>query len=263
MRIDCPATNQYAPELRRIAQEFQGRHVAFYLVYPDPEENKRAIENHMAEFGFPGTPLRDPDKELQKTGARDHDSRALRRSTRRGNLKVSRGYPGTGSGGLGRGHRKTRYTSETKAIGCSLETFNQDIAPIIYKHFVCRAIARAKRRRFATYLNEDVKKRAKQIADVTKRHFMPPWLPQNDGFADDQRLSNDEIEAISSWASAGAPEGPGSVTPPQFTEGWHLGPPDLIVEAPERLHTSRFRLYVYWNFVLSPLCKDNTLRPRH
>jgi hypothetical protein len=65
VRTDCPITNRYAPELRRIAQEFQGRHVAFYLVYPDPNENKRAIENHMAEFGFPGTPLRDPDHTLE------------------------------------------------------------------------------------------------------------------------------------------------------------------------------------------------------
>jgi hypothetical protein len=65
VRTDCPITNRYAPELRRIAQEFQGRHVAFYLVYPDPNENKSAIENHMAEFGFPGTPLRDPDHTLE------------------------------------------------------------------------------------------------------------------------------------------------------------------------------------------------------
>jgi hypothetical protein len=66
VRTDCPITNRYAPEMRRIAQEFQGRHVAFYLVYPDPKENKRAIENHMAEYQFPGTPLRDPDHELEE-----------------------------------------------------------------------------------------------------------------------------------------------------------------------------------------------------
>jgi hypothetical protein len=66
VRTDCPITNRYAPEVRRIAQEFQGRHVAFYLVYPDPKENKRAIENHMAEYQFPGTPLRDPDHELEE-----------------------------------------------------------------------------------------------------------------------------------------------------------------------------------------------------
>ncbi len=66
VRTDCPITNRYAPELRRIATEFQGRHVAFYLVYPDPNENKRAIENHIAEFHFPGAPLRDPGHELEK-----------------------------------------------------------------------------------------------------------------------------------------------------------------------------------------------------
>jgi hypothetical protein len=66
VRTDCPITNRYAPELLRIAKEFQGKEVAFYLVYPDPGENKRAIENHMAEYKFPGTPLRDPDRVLEK-----------------------------------------------------------------------------------------------------------------------------------------------------------------------------------------------------
>ena len=66
MRTDCPAANRSAPELRRIATEFQGKHVAFYLVYTDPNENKRAIENHMAEFQFPGTPMRDPNHQLQE-----------------------------------------------------------------------------------------------------------------------------------------------------------------------------------------------------
>lgn len=66
VRTDCPITNRYAPELLRIAKEFQGRHVAFYLVYPDPNENKRAIENHMAEYSLPGIPLRDPDHKLEQ-----------------------------------------------------------------------------------------------------------------------------------------------------------------------------------------------------
>ena len=40
LRTDCPISNRYAPELTRIAKEFQGRHVAFYLVYPDPEREQ-------------------------------------------------------------------------------------------------------------------------------------------------------------------------------------------------------------------------------
>jgi hypothetical protein len=243
-RTDCPATNQYAPEFRRIAQEFQGRHVAFYLVYPDPNENKRAIENHMAEFGLPGTPLRDPDGELQKR-AHATVTPEVAVFDAAGNLKYhgsTEGLEGALSG---------RAVPEKKAAGCSLENFNNDIAPIIYKH--CSSCHRpGEAAPFSLLTYEDVKKRAKQIADVTARRYMPPWLPEHGVFSDEQSLSNDEIEAIASWAASGAPEGSGSVTPPKFTEGWQLGPPDLIVEAPNPYILRASGLDVYWNFVLSP-----------
>ncbi len=66
VRTDCPITNRYAPELQHLAQEFNGRKVLFWLVYPDPAERAQAIENHIAEYRFPGTPLRDPHHELVK-----------------------------------------------------------------------------------------------------------------------------------------------------------------------------------------------------
>ncbi|HSY30011.1 MAG TPA: redoxin domain-containing protein, partial [Burkholderiaceae bacterium] len=126
-RTDCPATNQYAPEFRRIVEEFQGKHVAFYLVYPDPNENNRAIENHMAQFGLPGTPLRDPDKELQKrTHATVTPEVAVFDAA--GNLKYH------GSTDALEGALTGHAVVEKKATGCSLENFNNDIAPIIYKH---------------------------------------------------------------------------------------------------------------------------------
>jgi hypothetical protein len=60
VRTDCPITNRYAPELQRLAQEFKGRSVAFWLVYPDRDEAATHIESHMREYGFPGQALRDP-----------------------------------------------------------------------------------------------------------------------------------------------------------------------------------------------------------
>ncbi|MBV8808725.1 MAG: redoxin domain-containing protein, partial [Acidobacteriaceae bacterium] len=36
VRTDCPITNRYAPELQRLAQEFKGDGVDFWMVYPDP-----------------------------------------------------------------------------------------------------------------------------------------------------------------------------------------------------------------------------------
>lgn len=64
VRTDCPITNRYAPELQRIAQEFEGRGVRFYLVYPDATETTSAIREHIAQYHFPGEPVRDPQHTL-------------------------------------------------------------------------------------------------------------------------------------------------------------------------------------------------------
>ena len=66
VRTDCPVTNQYAPELQRLAREFAGRGVEFWLVYPNPAETARGIEDHIAQYRFPGVPLRDSDHRLAK-----------------------------------------------------------------------------------------------------------------------------------------------------------------------------------------------------
>jgi hypothetical protein len=60
VRTDCPITNRYAPELQRVAQEFKGRDVRFWLIYPDAAETAPAIRDHIAQYHFPGEPLRDP-----------------------------------------------------------------------------------------------------------------------------------------------------------------------------------------------------------
>lgn len=66
VRTDCPITNRYAPELARIADEFKGRSVEFWLVYPDASETDRKIQEHIADYHFPGSPLHDPAHALVK-----------------------------------------------------------------------------------------------------------------------------------------------------------------------------------------------------
>jgi hypothetical protein len=60
VRTDCPITNRYAPELQRVSGEFKGRDVRFWLVYPDRTETAAAIRDHIAQYHFPGEPVRDP-----------------------------------------------------------------------------------------------------------------------------------------------------------------------------------------------------------
>jgi hypothetical protein len=134
--------------------------------------------------------------------------------------------------------------------------FNHDIAPILYKHCAsCHRPGEAGPFSLLTY--QDAKKHATQIADVTRRRYMPPWLPEHGygDFSDEQILTPEQIRVIADWAAAGAPEGGGSVTPPKFTEGWQLGPPDLILEVPDFYTLPASGPDVYWNFVLSPNVK--------
>jgi hypothetical protein len=66
VRTDCPITNRYAPELGRIAQEFAGRGVEFWLIYPDAAETEPGIDRHKAQYKLPGTALLDPGRRLTK-----------------------------------------------------------------------------------------------------------------------------------------------------------------------------------------------------
>ncbi len=64
LRTDCPISNRYAPELRRISELFESEQVRFLMVYLDRDEAAELIRKHMSEYGFPGEPVRDPDYRL-------------------------------------------------------------------------------------------------------------------------------------------------------------------------------------------------------
>jgi len=64
VRTDCPITNRYAPELRRIADRFSQSPADFSLVYSGKVETRTAVEQHVREYNFPGTVYLDPGHEL-------------------------------------------------------------------------------------------------------------------------------------------------------------------------------------------------------
>src|SRR5438477_468649 len=66
-----------------------------------------------------------------------------------------------------------------------------------------------------------------QIKLMTKTHQMPPWKPTAacGDFADERVLSQDEIDTITKWVDAGAPEGSPADMPKalEFGGGWAPG----------------------------------------
>jgi hypothetical protein len=131
-------------------------------------------------------------------------------------------------------------------------TFNKQIAPIVFEHCSgCHHPGEVAPFSLLTY--DDVKKRARQIRDVTAERFMPPWksVEGHGTFVDERRLSRDEIELISRWVAQGAPQGDDAdlPAPPVFREGWKLGPPDIVITMPEPYKIPADGPDIYRNFV--------------
>lgn len=133
------------------------------------------------------------------------------------------------------GCRNSDERTATKTTEAAKVTFNRDVAPIVFAN--CSSCHRpGEAAPFSLLTFDDARRRAKQIADVTSRRFMPPWSPAegHGEFAGARRLSDREIQVFDDWAKAGAPKGETSDLPkaPTFAEGWKLGKPDLVLETP-------------------------------
>ena len=132
-------------------------------------------------------------------------------------------------------------------------TFNRDVAPIVFRN--CAPCHRpGEVGPFSLLSFQDVRKRARLIAAVTGRRYMPPWLPEA-GFGEflgERRLSGEQIETIAEWVRQGAPQGAASdlPPPPRFSAGWPLGQPDLVVAMPEPYTLPAAGTDVFRNFVL-------------
>jgi hypothetical protein len=63
-RSDCPVSNRFAPEIRRLYEKYRPRGVDFYLIYVDPAEESQVIRRHLEDFKYPCQGLRDPEHKL-------------------------------------------------------------------------------------------------------------------------------------------------------------------------------------------------------
>ncbi len=111
-------------------------------------------------------------------------------------------------------------------------TFNRDVAPILHKN--CAACHRPDDIAPMSLLTyKDARPWAKSIREQVSTRQMPPWRadPRHGEFANDARLSSQEIETIIIWVEQGAKEGDAKDMPPapRFVEGWKMGQPDVVI----------------------------------
>lgn len=132
-------------------------------------------------------------------------------------------------------------------------TFNRDVAPIIFAQCAnCHRPGEAAPFSLLTY--KEVKKRADLVTAVTASRYMPPWHaePVSIPYHDERRLTDEQIALLQAWVDADMPEGDAADLPPtpQFTPGWQLGQPDLIVEMSEEFEVPADGPDIYHNFAI-------------
>ncbi|MFN0122660.1 MAG: thiol-disulfide isomerase [Blastocatellia bacterium] len=115
-------------------------------------------------------------------------------------------------------------------------TFTKDIAPILYKNCTeCHRTGEIAPMSLLSY--QETRPWAKSIRERVTDGSMPPWSadPKHGEWANDPRLSKQEIETITAWVAAGAPKGDDKDLPPapKYTTGWTIGQPDAVFEMPE------------------------------
>lgn len=135
----------------------------------------------------------------------------------------------------------------TKAVGCTIPrdgiakaptgqvTYHRDVAVILQKH--CQDCHRpGDVGPFALLTYKQAVNWAGDIKEYTHNRKMPPWKP-NEGLAfhNERRLTDKELATIAAWVDGGTPEGNAkdAPAPRQFTSGWHLGQPDVVLTMPD------------------------------
>ncbi|NRA94735.1 MAG: tetratricopeptide repeat protein [Planctomycetes bacterium] len=133
-------------------------------------------------------------------------------------------------------------------------TWTGDIARIVFDR--CAACHRPESSApFPLLTYADVKKRGRQLVEVTTARYMPPWMPTpgHGPFEGDRSLSPLQIAQIDQWVADGAPQGdPGDLPdPPKWESGWQLGQPDLVLRMPEAFVVPAEGHDVFRNFVIT------------
>lgn len=130
------------------------------------------------------------------------------------------------------GNKEEKTVNQSVKIAPSSVTFNEHIAPLIYQNCTpCHRKGQSGPFELLTY--NDAKKRAKQIKFVTGTRYMPPWPADAEytHFANERRLSEEQIEMIRNWVDNGCKQGTAGTEPPLpvFNDSSWFGKPDMVI----------------------------------
>jgi peroxiredoxin len=259
---NCPVGNAYIPILLEVQKDYRSKGVQVVAINPNLADSVDVVAGHVKEFAITFPVLLDSrqttlplfgavrtpevfvldarrvvryhgriDDRYAPDHRRDepsrHDLRAALDELLAGK-KVS--VPQTEPAGC-------RITRMARAKKGEL-TYTRHIAPILQKHCVeCHHPGTAAPFSLLTY--ESAFSSSEMIGEVVALRRMPPWHadPRFGHFANERRLTPEEVDTVAAWVADGAPRGEGeeAPAPAAFADGWRIGTPDAVFRLPEEV----------------------------
>jgi hypothetical protein len=262
---ECPVARQYVPRLAELHRAFSGKRVQFLGIYSDMSVNVWQMARHAHDEDIPFPVMLDVNQRLADLLSIKVTPEVVVLDER-----LERRYQGAIDNQYQAGGRRPAATEHyladalqalvakgeverpyVPASGCPLErrspqhfvravTYHRDIAPLVQKH--CQKCHRqGGAGPFELIRYDDVAGNAEKIREVVADRRMPPWHgvldPQFGKLANDQSLSDEDVETILAWIDAGIPEGnPDDAPPPArwpAADEWAIGKPDYVYRMPQ------------------------------
>lgn len=257
LSFDCPVSTSYSPVLMEMKKHFADRGVNFVGVCAAESETPASIAKRATDFalGFPvfsdnqaaavtafkaeKTPeafLLDHNLVLRYRGRIDDAFAArLKRNQQIKSHDLEKALDEVVAG-------KAVSHPVTEPIGCLVGaeretkkdgsvTYYRDVLPLLQAN--CQECHRpGEIGPFALMNYKQAVNWAEDIKTYTETRQMPPWkISGGVAFHNERRLSDKDIALLARWVDEGTPEGKPSDAPPprQFTTGWQLGEPDLVL----------------------------------
>jgi peroxiredoxin/mono/diheme cytochrome c family protein len=259
----CPISNQYLPVLNELAEKYADKGVQFVAVNSLSGDTPEKIAAHAKEFGVSvpvlcdsqqaiagmlgaartcETFVLDPQRYVRYQGRVDdrYQHSAKRDNPTRHDLASALDELLAG---------QTVSVKTTEVAGCLLSRPRRIAPPgeVTYAKQVSRILQEkcqdchhpGTAAPFSLLTYDDAVNWAEMIKEVVVQRRMPPWHadPRFGSFTEERRLSQAEIDTLTTWVGDGTPEGNPQETPQpiDYPDGWRIGEPDLIFELPHEV----------------------------
>lgn len=262
MGTECPISNLYMAELRRLQERYGDQGLQFLGINADAGVTQEAVATHVEDYSVAFPVLVDGDQRVVDMLGVDRTVEAFvldgQRTVRyHGRVNDRFGY--TYKNAVATRNdleeaiievlaNKPVSVATTPTLGCLITrnyeeekreiTYSRDVAPIIQNR--CQYCHRPGEVAPFSLMNyADTRKWTDMIKEVVVQKRMPPWHadPRYGHFSSDRSLLPEELDTIVAWIDAGAPRGnPADLpTPAEYVEGWEIDQPDLIYRIPEEV----------------------------